>query len=188
MPLYIPNLITASRLLTLPFIILTQQQNKPILALFFLFFAISTDFLDGYFARKFDCHTKFGEVFDPAIDKIFVVTMVFFLYQGCWLNKAITMLILMRYLVQIISFPLVKLAKITFYIRPNFLAKFSSALVYFIVFYSMLVSCQLFEVSEFVGGIFNIIIMLSMCCELLMMMIYPMQFWLILTCQKKGFD
>ncbi|MFP7699755.1 MAG: CDP-diacylglycerol--glycerol-3-phosphate 3-phosphatidyltransferase [Candidatus Phytoplasma pyri] len=64
---------------------LILKDNKPqiILIIFQIFFiiAIITDFLDGYFARKFKQKTHFGKFFDPIADKLLVINSLFFLYK-----------------------------------------------------------------------------------------------------------
>lgn len=74
--LNLPNILTASRILSVPFLghlILTDRLPA---ALGLLFVAGCTDLLDGYLARKWQAYTVFGSIADPAADKLLMTVMV----------------------------------------------------------------------------------------------------------------
>jgi len=90
------NILTVSRLLLLPVIILLfflEEHWGGIavwLALLVYIGAAITDFLDGYIARKFNQITPFGTFLDPISDKVFVSTLLILLIafdriDGLWL-------------------------------------------------------------------------------------------------------
>ncbi|HPG39361.1 MAG TPA: CDP-diacylglycerol--glycerol-3-phosphate 3-phosphatidyltransferase [bacterium] len=71
----LPNIITLSRLLFLPFIIYFLTLGNTTgdkLAVLFMFLSCVSDYMDGYFARKLDMKSSFGCMLDPFIDKIMV--------------------------------------------------------------------------------------------------------------------
>ncbi|HPF83660.1 MAG TPA: CDP-alcohol phosphatidyltransferase family protein [Bacilli bacterium] len=72
----IPNILTASRLLS-PFFIIPAAlfNNIILLAIFTIIFAI-TDGLDGYFARKLNASSEFGRRIDPITDKVFAFSLL----------------------------------------------------------------------------------------------------------------
>jgi CDP-diacylglycerol---glycerol-3-phosphate 3-phosphatidyltransferase len=84
----IPNLITTSRLLLaiVFFVLLSWYQyegrgHSSLLtwAFFICLIAITTDYLDGYLARKWNVESGFGRVIDPFVDKILVLgSFIFF--------------------------------------------------------------------------------------------------------------
>ncbi len=80
----IPNWISFSRLLALPFILYslnnpTDQMRWICLAIFLV--AAATDWLDGYLARKLNQVTDLGKFLDPLVDKFLVLAPLLALIQ-----------------------------------------------------------------------------------------------------------
>ncbi|NEO27053.1 MAG: CDP-diacylglycerol--glycerol-3-phosphate 3-phosphatidyltransferase, partial [Kamptonema sp. SIO4C4] len=72
----LPNSITLSRLLGVPFLLYflnqpTEQQRWWALGIFVG--VAGTDWLDGYLARKLDQITDLGKFFDPLVDKLLIL-------------------------------------------------------------------------------------------------------------------
>ena len=70
--LNVPNQLTAARfvLAIVVFILIPLEQYSSALIVFLL--AASTDWIDGYWARRFNQVTQVGRIFDPFVDKIFI--------------------------------------------------------------------------------------------------------------------
>jgi len=70
-----PNILTLSRLIIVPFVIISlyiQTEETAFIALILLIVAWITDILDGHMSKKIALQTKFGAFFDPFVDKILV--------------------------------------------------------------------------------------------------------------------
>jgi len=71
----IANIITVVRIIMVPFflvILLTEMQNKEIIAFAIFVVAAVTDSLDGYIARKYNEVSALGKFLDPLADKLLV--------------------------------------------------------------------------------------------------------------------
>jgi CDP-diacylglycerol---glycerol-3-phosphate 3-phosphatidyltransferase len=69
------NIITIVRIIMVPFvlvILLTEMQNKEIIAFSIFVTAAITDSIDGYIARKFNQVSALGKFLDPLADKLLV--------------------------------------------------------------------------------------------------------------------
>ncbi|UCF57377.1 MAG: CDP-diacylglycerol--glycerol-3-phosphate 3-phosphatidyltransferase [Deltaproteobacteria bacterium] len=76
----LPNTLTTLRLLCIPLVVICLRNPGRLgsfLAALFFGLAFITDFLDGFFARRYGEITTLGKLLDPLADKILVcVTMV----------------------------------------------------------------------------------------------------------------
>lgn len=72
----IPNILTISRIILTPIIILLLVSKHYTIALFFTIIACLTDFFDGYLARKFKTTTAYGAKLDALSDKVFVIGLI----------------------------------------------------------------------------------------------------------------
>lgn len=68
----VPNALSMTRLLMAAAVGVLIEYDRFLLALIFFVIAASTDFLDGWWARRFNQITKLGRVLDPFVDKIIV--------------------------------------------------------------------------------------------------------------------
>lgn len=75
----VPNVLTAIRLVLsiVVFALIPFQFYLPALVVFLI--AAGTDWIDGYWARKYGQVTKLGRVFDPFVDKILICGTFIFL-------------------------------------------------------------------------------------------------------------
>ena len=77
------NLITIARIIIAIIIFgFLALKNYYMLALILFFIAGLTDYLDGFFARKYNATSQIGEILDPLADKILII----FLFFGLALN------------------------------------------------------------------------------------------------------
>ncbi len=76
MSIGLANLITLSRLALIPFIIHSILNDNYFVSGLLVILAILSDYLDGIVARVSNDVTKHGELLDPAVDKIFTVSVL----------------------------------------------------------------------------------------------------------------
>jgi len=71
--LNVPTLLTLSRIVLIPFFVISVYQHPFLGALVFGIASI-TDFLDGYLARRSGQVTTFGIIMDPIADKFLIIS------------------------------------------------------------------------------------------------------------------
>ncbi|BFM39137.1 CDP-diacylglycerol--glycerol-3-phosphate 3-phosphatidyltransferase [Synechocystis sp. LKSZ1] len=97
--LNLPNLVTLSRLLGLPLIFWLWGQpdnNSHWWGLGVFLVAASTDWLDGYLARRLNQITELGKFLDPLVDKLLVLGPLLILVQGQRVPAWVVFIILAR--------------------------------------------------------------------------------------------
>ncbi len=80
--LTVPNILTVSRMLLLPFFALgffLDSKVGLIISFLVFVFCCITDYLDGYYARVYKQTTKLGQMLDPLADKIVVAIAILFI-------------------------------------------------------------------------------------------------------------
>ena len=76
-PFTVPNAITFVRLMCVPvFVWLLFRRDDRVGAAVLLAALGSTDWIDGWFARRFDQVSEFGKIFDPSADRLMMLTAV----------------------------------------------------------------------------------------------------------------
>jgi CDP-diacylglycerol--glycerol-3-phosphate 3-phosphatidyltransferase len=80
----IPNMLSLSRILSVPVFIMLMLEPSPSRALaagIVFSLASATDWLDGYLARKWGQVTKAGKLLDPIADKILIMSALVILVE-----------------------------------------------------------------------------------------------------------
>jgi CDP-diacylglycerol---glycerol-3-phosphate 3-phosphatidyltransferase len=98
--LNLPNLITGSRfILSGCLMLLLLQEQTPMMSLAaWLVFSIAacSDWIDGYFARKYKAITVLGQLMDPLADKVLVTTALVMLIPTGRMPAWVALIILCR--------------------------------------------------------------------------------------------
>ncbi|QDT05855.1 CDP-diacylglycerol--glycerol-3-phosphate 3-phosphatidyltransferase [Rubripirellula lacrimiformis] len=68
----VPNALTTARFALAIAVMALIPMGNHIAALIIFSIAVSTDWMDGYWARKYGQVTKLGRIFDPFVDKIII--------------------------------------------------------------------------------------------------------------------
>ncbi len=70
------DILTLSRLFITPVLIFTILKEYYYISAFLVVVTVFTDWLDGIAARKFENVTSYGKLLDPAVDKIFTISVL----------------------------------------------------------------------------------------------------------------
>lgn len=91
----LPTILTLSRIVLIPFFVLSVYQHPVLGALIFSIASI-TDFLDGYLARRSGQITTFGIIMDPLADKFLVISALIVLVDMERLSALIAIILIVR--------------------------------------------------------------------------------------------
>jgi len=75
----IPNILTMLRLILLWPVLVCLRSGSGYMAVLFIVLAALSDLADGFIARHFNQISDIGKAIDPVVDKIFTITVVFYL-------------------------------------------------------------------------------------------------------------
>jgi len=90
--LTIPNLLTMIRLACLPTFVMLMMDDRVVAGTWFFALLGSTDWIDGYVARRFNQISELGKILDPVVDRVvFFVGITMMLYSGLpiWFGVAV---------------------------------------------------------------------------------------------------
>ena len=97
----IPNILSILRILFILPIIYSIQNELYLLAAILFFISSSTDFFDGYLARRYAVESELGAFLDLIADKILVISILIWLVF-VYSNKALTIISILIILREII--------------------------------------------------------------------------------------
>ncbi|MBT1164979.1 CDP-alcohol phosphatidyltransferase family protein [Bifidobacterium felsineum] len=72
----IPNLISALRIISIPFITALISHHQMIAALSLIAISSASDGVDGIIARKFNQVSKIGQILDPLADRLLIICSI----------------------------------------------------------------------------------------------------------------
>lgn len=76
----IPNILTLVRILLIPLIIFCIVQSRYLLGVTIFIMIAITDFLDGFYARRYGQVTQLGSLLDPIADKLLILALYISFY------------------------------------------------------------------------------------------------------------
>ena len=132
---YIPNTLSISRPFLAILIIILLSQGLLIWSFISCILAGITDIYDGILARDYKVTSSLGAVLDPIMDKLFVLTLSAFLFINYDKEKVVWIIILLtswvimvwiRNVSQLLSVPILKIAKRSFKVQPKPFAKWGT--------------------------------------------------------------
>lgn len=95
----VANILTILRIVLVPIflvILLTEMQNKEIIAFLIFLIASITDAVDGYFARKLNQITELGKFLDPLADKLLISAALLALVSEGYAEAWVAAVIILR--------------------------------------------------------------------------------------------
>lgn len=130
--LFLPNFLSGLRLVLSPFLFYSITNHHSTISFFIIIFAAISDGLDGYLARRFQIESELGKTLDPFADKVFVVSslIAFAINEK---NTGIFILFgisLLREIMIISGYFLLKKRKVFFQIKPLFSSKLNTAMLF----------------------------------------------------------
>lgn len=130
----LPNVLSLLRILLIFPIFFLIQRESYIAAFFLTAFAISTDFIDGYIARKTNTVTSLGAILDPVADKLVVLCLLWFFTVKGLLNPYYFALAGSRDILQLLAIPiLLGYKRIHFKVIPKLLPKLATSLKFIVI-------------------------------------------------------
>lgn len=123
----IPNFLTLTRILLLPFFVATIIYEQYQYALLIFVIASITDLLDGLVARITKQITDFGKILDPVADKFFLITSFILMGNYGLMPKWLTIVVISKDLIVVTGSFILYFMTHKLRVEPSFLGKCSSA-------------------------------------------------------------
>lgn len=98
----IPNFITLSRIIALVIGFILFIREKTLMSICLYIYGAISDALDGYFARKWDAHTRFGGYLDAVSDKFYTLSII--IISVIYGNYLVIMVAVLEIIIAIINY------------------------------------------------------------------------------------
>ncbi len=151
----LPNILSFIRILFIPIYMYFFLKGNLLLAAIFFSLSAMTDFLDGYFARKYNLTTKLGRILDPLADKLTVISILTALIYANLIPKFIIIILLIREIFIFISSGVTYLLGYDV-INPSIIGKISIFLLY------IAIAIELLQLNTVAMCLFYLVIPLNL--------------------------
>ena len=102
----VPNLLSMLRLALVPVFLFLLLNERYLMAIVVLALSSLTDYLDGYFARKYNQVTRLGQLLDPAADRLYIFSTLVGLSITGIVPVWLALVIIARDLMLAIAYPI----------------------------------------------------------------------------------
>ncbi len=134
----IPNLLTLTRILLLPFFAATLVYEKYGYALIIFVSAAMTDLFDGYIARVKNQTTYLGSILDPVADKFFLITSFIIMSYAGLIPKWLAITVISRDLIVVTGSIILYFVIHNLKIETSIIGKIASASQFLLVGFVLL--------------------------------------------------
>ena len=159
--IYIPNLLTLTRIGLVPILLVLLQSHQYAWALCVFMLAGITDGLDGYIARRFDAKTKLGALLDPIADKCLLVASYVMLGSLSLIPFWLMIVVVFRDIVIVSGYLLLVIFFGKIDIRPLLISRVNTVLQIFYILLVLMTLAWFFEIGAFEIEPFEIDLLLS---------------------------
>ena len=123
MPINIPNILTALRILMVPLFVICLMRELRFFALLVFAFAGISDGLDGLLARYFNQRTALGAYLDPIADKLLLISAFGSLAVLAILPGWLTVIVISRDVLILLGIAIFSITNIDLEIKPSMVSK-----------------------------------------------------------------
>jgi len=129
----LPNILTLTRILLLPFFAATIVYKEYEMALGVFIAASITDLLDGLIARIKKQITYFGSILDPVADKFFLITSFVLMSVSGFVPKWLTIVVISKDVFVLTGCMILYLVTHSLKVEPTLLGKLASACQFILI-------------------------------------------------------
>ncbi|MDD5712162.1 MAG: CDP-alcohol phosphatidyltransferase family protein [Smithellaceae bacterium] len=134
----IPNLLTLTRIILVPVIVIFLMQGEFVSALIATTVSGATDALDGFLARALNQQTLLGAYLDPLADKALITSCFLTLSILGAIPGWLAVIVISRDAVILVGVGILTVMSVTYEVKPFFVSKVTTALQILTVFVILL--------------------------------------------------
>ncbi|MDR1361612.1 MAG: CDP-alcohol phosphatidyltransferase family protein [Holosporaceae bacterium] len=141
-----PNLFSIARILMAFLLVIKILERDFFWALLILSGAATSDFLDGFLARKYNATSRFGSIIDPLADKILMMAAYGTLWHMDLIQGYVCLVVLGRDVLIMLTVLLCAMKKIPITFSPLMLSKVNTTLQLLYIIFVIYCNCFLINV------------------------------------------
>ena len=155
---YIPNIISGLRILLIPLFVYLILNNYYFYSLLLFIAMGSSDAIDGYIARCYNCESTFGAYLDATADKLMIISSLYILCLMNVLPFYILTVVLIRDFIILYGITIKSKVQHDFKLKPIFISKVNTFMQIILVIYCLLCLNNITE-YKYVKDMINVVIL-----------------------------